>query len=161
MVDVRQGRWTAQIEGDFVVFVIGARLNWRHPVRSFKDLGGMQGMPYMLKHLSERPDSGLLAYENYGLTTYVQYWRSFEDLERFANAEDEPHKPVWRNYWRRLGRDPRTGIWHETYLVRAGEYEAVYGNMAPHGLARAGRPAKLTAGSAARSRVKGLTRGSA
>jgi len=30
------------------------------------------------------------------------------------------------------------GIWHETYLVRAGEYEAIYSGMPPWGLGRAG-----------------------
>jgi hypothetical protein len=30
------------------------------------------------------------------------------------------------------------GIWHETYRVRAGEYEAIYGNMPRVGLAGAG-----------------------
>src|SRR3954454_701883 len=109
MAEVRQGRWTAQIDGDFVVFLIGARVDWRHPVRSFKDLGGMSGMPYLLKHLTQQPESGLLGYQNYGLTMNVQYRRSFEDLERFANAQSEPHKAVWRNYWKRVGRDPRTG----------------------------------------------------
>jgi hypothetical protein len=32
------------------------------------------------------------------------------------------------------------GIWHETYLVRAGEYEAIYSGMRRHGLATAGNP---------------------
>ena len=27
MADVKKGRWTAEIEGDFVVFIIGARVN--------------------------------------------------------------------------------------------------------------------------------------
>ena len=27
MAEVRHGRWTAEIEGDFVVFLIGARFN--------------------------------------------------------------------------------------------------------------------------------------
>ena len=30
------------------------------------------------------------------------------------------------------------GIWHETYLVEAGRYECVYGNMPRFGLALAG-----------------------
>ena len=30
------------------------------------------------------------------------------------------------------------GIWHETFKVRAGEYESVYGNMPVMGLAAAG-----------------------
>ena len=158
MKDVRQGRWSADIKGDFVVFLIGARLDLRHPVRSLRDLGGMRGMPYMLKHLTEHPEKGLLGYDTYGMTMNVQYWRSFEDLERFADDADAPHVPAWRNYWRRVGRDPRSGIWHETYLVRAGEYEAVYGNMPPHGLGKAARLVSLKQDSSARGRLKRLTR---
>jgi Monooxygenase af470-like len=31
------------------------------------------------------------------------------------------------------------GIWHETFLIRAGEYETLYGAMPRVGLASAGR----------------------
>jgi len=156
MADVRQGRWKARIEGDFVVFLIGARLSVRHPIQSFKDLGGMRGMPFMLKYLTEHPEKGLLAFQSYGLTMNVQYWRSFEDLERFARGDDDPHLAIWRSYWKRFGTDPRTGIWHETFLVRAGDYEAIYGNMPLHGLAKASRLEKTGAGSSARSRIRRL-----
>src|SRR5437879_2707287 len=44
MAKVNQGRWTAEIDGDFVVFLIGARLQFRHPIRSLRDLGGRRGM---------------------------------------------------------------------------------------------------------------------
>ena len=37
------------------------------------------------------------------------------------------------------------GIWHETFLVRAGEYEAIYSGMPAYGLGRAGRLAALSA----------------
>jgi hypothetical protein len=40
---------------------------------------------------------------------------------------------------KRVITSTRTGIWHEPYLVRAGEYEAIYGNMPPFGLRKAGR----------------------
>ena len=158
MAQANQGRWSAQIDGDFVVLLIAARLDWRHPLRSLRDLGGQRGMPHMLKYLTEHPEKGLLGYETYGLTMSVQYWRSFEDLERFANDQDDPHLAVWRHYWKRVGREPRTGIWHETYLVRAGEYEAVYGNMPPHGLGKAARLVPLNVDSSARGRLKRLTR---
>ena len=46
--EVNQGRRGAKIEGDFVVFLIGARPDKLHPIRSFRDLGAMRGMPYML-----------------------------------------------------------------------------------------------------------------
>jgi hypothetical protein len=40
---------------------------------------------------------------------------------------------------RRAAATGDVGIWHETYLVRAGQYEAFYGNMPARGLAKAGR----------------------
>jgi hypothetical protein len=158
MSEVRQGRWTARIDGDFVVFIIGARFDVRNPVRSLIDLGGRMGMPQMLKYLSEHPEKGFLGYQQAGLTTTIQYWRSFEDLERFARDEDDPHLKVWRNYWKRLGTSPRTGVWHETFLVRAGEYEAIYGNMPPLGLAKASELVPLSADATARKRLKNLAR---
>ena len=94
-------------------------------------------MKHMLDYLMERPDKGLLGY-HMGFPAIVQYWRSFDHLEAFANDADDPHVAVWRNYWKRVGTSSRTGIWHETYLVRAGEYEAIYGNMPPFGLGKAG-----------------------
>lgn len=155
MAEIRQGRWTAKIDGDFVVFIIGARLDPRHPVRSFKDLGGQRGMPAMLKYLMENcPEKGLLGYEQAGLTTTIQYWRSFEHLERFAKDDSDPHLAIWRSYWKRVGTSGRTGIWHETFLVRAGEYEAIYGNMAPRGLGKATELVPLSQDSSARGRVK-------
>jgi hypothetical protein len=158
MDEVKQGRWTARVEGDFVVFIIGARLDWRNPVRSLRDLGGQMSLPQMLKYLTEHPEKGLLGYEQPGLTTTIQYWRSFEHLERFAQDQDDPHLAVWRKYWKRVGRSPRTGIWHETFLVRAGEYEAVYGNMPPRGLAKASELVPLTSDTTARKRLRNLSR---
>ena len=120
MAQVKQGRWTAEYEGDFVVFLIGPRPNnVFHLLKSFADLGGRRGMNHMLKYLTEHPEKGLLGYEM-GFPTIVQYWRSFEHLEAFARDQDDPHLEPWRNYWRRVGKSDRTGIWHETFLVRAG-----------------------------------------
>jgi hypothetical protein len=143
-------RQTAEIDGDFVVFLIGARPDLRHPVRTFLDLGGRRGMKHMLDYLVARPDKGLLGY-TMGFPVIVQYWRSFEHLEAFARDGDDPHLEVWRNYYRRAAR---TGIWHETYLVAAGQYEAIYGNMPPFGLGRAGRLLPLSEASTARLRVR-------
>jgi hypothetical protein len=110
-------------------------------------------MRYMLDYLVARPEKGLLAYEM-GIPTIVQYWRSFEHLEAFASDRDDPHLEAWRSYWRRVGRSDRTGIWHETYLVKEGQYEAIYGNMPPHGLGKAGHLVPLSAASSARDRIR-------
>ena len=158
MAKVNQGRWCAEIDGDFVVFLIGARFQPLHLIRTFRDLGGRRGMKHMLDYLTQHPEKGLLAYE-LGLPVIVQYWRSFEHLEAFARDKDDPHLDVWRNYWRRVGKQPRSGIWHETYLVRAGEYENVYGNMRAFGLGKAGslKPAAEAVG--ARDRLHKATAG--
>lgn len=153
MTDIRQGRWTADIEGDFVVFLIGARPDKLHLLRSLGDLGGRHGMKHLLNHLMERPEKGLLGYEM-GLKTIVQYWRSFDHLEAFAKDRNDPHLDAWRRYWQRVGKSGRTGIWHETFLVRAGEYEAIYGNMPPYGLGRAGALVPLSGSTGARARLK-------
>jgi hypothetical protein len=158
MAEIRQGRWTAEIEGDFVVFIIGARFDLKNPVRSLVDLGGAMSLPQMLKYLTMHPEKGLLGYEQAGLATTIQYWRSFEDLERFARDEGDPHLAVWRKYWRRVGKSKRTGIWHETFLVRAGEYEAIYGNMPPRGLGKATELVPLSSDSAARTRLRNRAR---
>ncbi|MCE5291686.1 MAG: DUF4188 domain-containing protein [Nocardiaceae bacterium] len=156
MPAINKGRHTARIEGDFVVFLIGARINWRNPIQSLRDLGGFKfGMPGMLKYLTEHPEKGLLAYEQPGGTTVIQYCRSFAHLEAFSKDKNDPHYQSWRNYWKRVGKSDRTGIWHETFLVRAGEYEAIYGNMPTHGLAKAGELEPLHASSSARERLSG------
>jgi fumigallin biosynthesis monooxygenase-like protein len=158
MADIKQGRWTAEIEGDFVVFIIGARINSKwHAFKALIDLGGRKSMNHMLKYLTEHPEKGLLGYETMGFAN-VQYWRSFDQLEAFAKDTDDPHLDAWRAFWKRLGKDDRTGIWHETYLVRDGEYEAIYGNMPARGLGKASRLVPVAESIGARQRLKAATK---
>jgi hypothetical protein len=59
----------------------------------------------------------------------VQYWQSFEDLERFARDPGDPHFEAWRRFNHAIGTDGSVGIWHETYEVAAGRYETVYNKV--------------------------------
>ena len=147
-----KGRHTARVEGDFVVFLIGARVSPRNPIQSIRDLGGPRGMKSMLDYLMGHPEKGLLGYEMG--RPIVQYWRSLDHLEAFAKDASDPHLAAWRNYWKRVGDQNRTGIWHETYLVRAGEYEAVHANIRPFGLTKAGEVVPLKGSSSARTRLR-------
>ena len=73
---------------------------------------------------------------NFGVI--VQYWRSFDDLEAYARNGDQLQWPAWVDFNKRIdGSRGNVGIWHETYRVRAGEYECVYSGMPPLGLAKA------------------------
>ena len=143
MTDIRQGRWTAEIEGDFVVFIIGARVNSKwHVLRSLTDLGGRRGMNHMLKYLVQHPEKGLLGYQTLGFAN-VQYWRSFEHLEAFAKDKDDPHLDAWRKFWKRVSSSGRTGIWHETFLVRDGR---VRGDLRQHAAPRPRQSQQARAG---------------
>jgi Domain of unknown function (DUF4188) len=133
------GRYTAEIEGDFVVFLIGMRFNRLRDVKRWWPV--FTAMPKMIRWLESTPEAGLLGTRMAlsGKTTImVQYWRTFEDLDRFARQSDAPHLEPWRDFNRKVRDSGAVGIWHETYRVRAGEYEAVYGNMPRVGLAAAG-----------------------
>jgi hypothetical protein len=68
----------------------------------------------------------------------VQYWRSFDHLERYARNRDQQHWPAWVAFNRKVGNaSGDVGIWHETYKVSAGQYECLYGAMPRFGLAKA------------------------
>ncbi|TNC22122.1 monooxygenase family protein [Amycolatopsis alkalitolerans] len=154
MAQIHKGKWAAELDGDFVVFLIGARPSVRHPLAWFRDLGGRRGMKHMLDRLTADPDSGLLGY-TMGFPVIVQYWRSFEHLEAFAADTGEAHPGAEKTYWQRVSRHGHgAGIWHETFLVKAGQYEAVYGNMPAFGLgaARGGRLHRAT--NTARERLR-------
>jgi hypothetical protein len=136
-VQTHPGRFTADIAGDFVVFLIGMRFNQPWKVAGWWPV--VTAMPRMLKVLDAHPEVGCLGYQQwFGRTTLlVQYWRDFDSLTRFAADRDLPHLEPWRRFNRAVRASNAVGIWHETFRVRAGEYEAVYANMPVFGLAAA------------------------
>jgi len=145
-------RMTAEIDGDFVVFLIGMRIN--RPWKFHKWLPVFFAMPRMLKELAAKPESGFLGAMQ-GFPIIVQYWRSFDHLERFARDHDATHWPAWVDFNRKVRvASGDVGIWHETYLVRAGEYETIYGATPRMGLALASRHSPIvTSRDAARERL--------
>ncbi len=137
MTQINPQRMTVEFEGDFVVFLIGMRIN--KPWKVHKWLPVFLAMPRMLKELKNRPESGFLGY-TLGLPAIVQYWRSFEHLEAYARAHDQSHWPAWVAFNKRVGRSRGdVGIWHETYRVAASQYEAIYSGMPAIGLGNIGR----------------------
>jgi hypothetical protein len=101
-----------------------------------------QAMGPMMQTLSQNPEKGLLGarmfFRGWPLETcMVSYWRSFDDLTRFARAEHDPHWQPWQRFMREVGADGSVGIWHETYRVDPANCECIYGNMPAFGLAAA------------------------
>ena len=138
MAELTNGRQTAALDDDVVVFIIGMRINRLRRLRSW--LPAFRAMPRMLKELSEDPDLGLLHVQSFWagrVVMGVQYWRSFEQLEAFARSSDHAHLPSWREFNRLVRDNGDVGIFHETYRVGPGTAESFYGNMPPFGLAAA------------------------
>jgi hypothetical protein len=104
-------------------------------------------MPPMLSVLYTSPEEkGFLGGESFfrlfPLTTLMlSYWRSFDDLERFARSKDDPHLKPWQDFYRNVGTSGIVGIWHETYQIEPGKYEVLYANMPLFGLAAATKQA--------------------
>jgi hypothetical protein len=134
-----KGRYTARYEGEFVLFLIGMRLNawWRID----KWLPVFLAMPRMLRELQMNKSLGFLHSEFWlGRTIIlVQYWTSAEQLMAYANAKDAKHLPAWKAFNAAI-KDDSVGIWHETYVIKPGQYENIYANMPRFGLGAAVEP---------------------
>jgi Domain of unknown function (DUF4188) len=139
---VAAGRTTAAAEGDVVVLLIGVRIHHVWAVHHW--LPVILSMPRMLRELTKNPGSGLLWHILLTASprTYylVQYWESKEQLYAYASDPGMHHHRMWAliNREERAGRvRQHVGIWHETYVVPEGSYEAIYGDMPAFGLAAA------------------------
>ncbi|MDQ0583679.1 DUF4188 domain-containing protein [Streptomyces rishiriensis] len=141
-MSVEAARTTADARGDVVVLLIGMRVNHFRAVHQWVPV--MLAMLRMLAELKKDPGRGLLSRVLLTASprTYyvVQYWESKEKLYAYASAPDAFHHRAWARI-NRLERGGKVrghvGIWHETYVVPEGSYEAVYGDMPAFGLAAA------------------------
>ena len=135
MIDTK--RVTAVAEEEFVVFLIGMRINKWWKFHQWVPVA-LQ-MMRMLKELYRNPELGLLHHEQwFGRTTMmVQYWKSLEHLQAYAKNAAGKHPDAWKKFNRRVGQNGDVGIWHETYLSGPGRYENIYVNMPSFGMGSA------------------------
>ena len=162
MAKVFTGRYAADVEGDFVVFLIGMRINKPWNVRGWWHT--FATMRPMIKELEANPELGLISAHlawsaaRPSSSTGARY----EHLDRYARNADKRHLPAWKK-WNQASRGVRRGrhLARDLQGARAAEYEVVYGNMPRLGLAsrrgaRAGhrrRAARPRGGSARRRRT--------
>jgi hypothetical protein len=148
-------RVTARVDADeFVVFLIGMRVN--KPWKVHKWLPVARAMGRMLNELHGAEALGLRHVESwFGRTSIMlQYWDSFDALEDYALAKSRTHMPAWSAFNKAIASNGDVGIWHETYIVKPGQFECVYNNMPRFGLSRAFETVPATGAQArARSRM--------
>jgi hypothetical protein len=126
-------------DGELAVFLIGARVN--KPWRPDGWLPAIAAMGPMIAELSRDPGSGFLGARTLlgarGVTM-IQYWRTVEDVYRYANDGAHEHRKAWVAFYRRAKRVPgAVGVWHETFRVPDGGHESLYADTPALGLARA------------------------
>jgi Monooxygenase af470-like len=148
VVQIQPARMTHEHDGPIGVFLIGMRFNQLR--RPDQWVPVFLAMPKMLAELyrnkaaaarGEVEDLGFLGartlFGGKGVTV-VQYWRSVEDVYRYASAPDHEHRPAWTAFNTRARKAKGVvGIWHETYAVPAAAHESVYVGMPVMGIAEA------------------------
>ena len=131
-----RGLVTAPFSQPATVFLVGVqcrswRSAWKLPFIG-KRMGNMQ------EELRADPESGLLWGANFVqfrpfTTLFLSYWKSPDHIHRFVESSRFSHQGASAEYFRRWGKDPHIGVWHETYEVHPGQEENLYFGMAPFG----------------------------
>lgn len=97
MAKIYRGRHAGRIDGSFVVFLIGMRINKPWKVSEWWPVA--RAMSPMLQELYSHPEKGFLGGEVFlslanRSPALLQYWRSFDHLDRFARDRNDPHLPA-------------------------------------------------------------------
>ena len=138
MADIIAKRQCAELEGDFVVFLIGMRINKPWKVDTWLPVA--LAMPRMLAETGAQPELGLLHAADFGLrdAMVVQYWRSDGRAPGLRESARRGHLPAWQRL-QPGGRHQRRcrHLARDLWSAPAG-YENIYVNMPPFGLGKAG-----------------------
>jgi hypothetical protein len=140
MANIGWGRHTVHLDAPCVVFLIGMRVNRLTAVGQWAPIARSMGR--MIAEVAQDKDSGFLHAQTWLSWRNVlvqQYWRSTDDLIRYASDANRQHRPAWTDFYRQVGvaEGASVGIWHETITIEPGKFECIYGNMPPFGLGAA------------------------
>jgi hypothetical protein len=132
---IRNGRFSVGNDQEIVVFLIGVRINRVRAVRRWVPV--LRAIAPMLREAEADEHSGMLGYRRLRVgwreAVVLQYWQSTDALMTFADGAT--HRRAWRDFYRLATAGGAVGLWHETYVVPARRYEAIYGIVPPLGLA--------------------------
>jgi len=132
-------RMTVELDESRVVFLIGLRINNFWKIHQWLHL--MFTMPKILKELRQQKVTGFITGNMwYGRNILmIQYWENFKSLEHYARNKSKLHMPIWTYFNLKILSSTNVGVWHETYQIDPGKFEAIYTNMPHFGLAQAGK----------------------
>jgi hypothetical protein len=140
MADMKWGRHTVDLTEPCVLFLIGMRVNRWTALGQWLPVARAMGP--MIAEAAADKASGFLHAETWVRWRTIlvqQYWRSTDDLIRYANDANQLHRPAWTEFYRQVGiaEGATVGIFHETITITPGRFECIYGNMPAMGLGAA------------------------
>ena len=136
MATVTAERVSAEIDGEFVVFLIGMRINRKWKIHKW--LPVFRARRKMLAELEAHPESGFISHSESGRIA-ILYWRTFEQLEYFAREADKERSPAWIDFNAKVERSRGDlDVWREIYVIKPGKYEAVHGGLPAVGQGKVG-----------------------
>lgn len=133
---IHSNRMMAKPGQELVVFIIGMRINKWTAVHKWFPV--FKAMPPMIRELYTNKKLGFLSLQgsfNLRTITLIQYWESVDQLTSYAKGPQ--HLKAWNSFYKQASKTNAVGIYHETYVIPAGNYESVYVNMPLFGLAKA------------------------
>lgn len=114
-----------------VLFVVGMRVNKLWAIHKW--LPVTMAMPRMLIELMRNRELGMIGtprtFVSGRIVMVQQYWSSYPALEDYAKSPQHSHLPAWRAFNKRARGNAAVGIFHETYVVHAGQHENIYVNL--------------------------------
>lgn len=113
----------------FVVFVVGMRINKFWAFHQWLPVA--LAMPSMVIEQIKNRSIGVVGiprtFVSGRLIQVQQYWKTYEDLEKYSKGE--LHAPAWSRFNRAARKSDAVGIYHETYEINRSGYEAIYVNV--------------------------------
>ncbi|NOX92213.1 MAG: DUF4188 domain-containing protein [Gammaproteobacteria bacterium] len=131
------GRYTALTDKPYVVFLVGMRINQLWAIHRWVPV--FMAMTRMMIELRKDASSGVLSAQtrfSWREIMVQSYWRSYDELERYARAVNTEHLSAWERFNKKVSAGGVVGIWHETYLIDPDHYENIYVNMPVSGFAK-------------------------
>lgn len=137
MAKVLKGRFTVQPDKEFVVFLIGMRINKLWAIHKWPPV--FNAVPKMLRELHIHRHLGFLSYQMWlsRIAILLQYWESSAKLMEYSKDSNSEHLPAWKRFNKKIQESSAGGIWHETYLSGPKLQENIYVDMPNFGLGKA------------------------
>lgn len=103
----------------------------------------------------KEPFLGTVRPDGFRIRRNITYRNSWMPVLDGRITQEGHHRPAWKAFNTNVGSSGDVVIWHETYMISAGSYENIYGNMPPFGLGKVGTLHPATGGGvSARDRFK-------